>query len=199
MTTRARNSAAVAALGIVFALTGTALAPAHAGTGVWTDRAGDVERTTFDTSDGSATPVTSPAPRRRQGDLRGYRVRYAPERIFVTLGFRDLRRKAGTVWAVAGFRWGKDHRDEVVLETGPGNRQGRALLESDPTCPVTHRVDYRKNRMVIVLPARCLGRPSQLRFRVSVHETDDREHPDHFYKDTAPGQGERFSRSVTRG
>ena len=196
MTTRARNSAAVAALGIL-TLLGTLVlgAPAQAATGAWKDRVGDVQRTTYD----EGQPVTSVAAGRWQGDLKGYRVRYAPQRVWITLGFRDLRRQAGIVWAVAGLRWGGDKRDEVTLETGPGNRQGRALLESDPTCPVEHRVDYDKNRMVIVLPARCIQRPERLRVRISAHETDDRDDPSYFFKDTAPGGGQRWSPQVARG
>ncbi|MCD4526800.1 hypothetical protein [Nocardioides sp. cx-173] len=199
MTTRARNSAAVAALGIVLALVGAVLTPAHADTGAWPDRTGDVRRTTFDGSGDTTTQTTSLVPKRKQGDLRSYRVSYAPERIRMTLGFRDLRRKAGHVWVVAGLRWGGDRFDEVTLETGPGNRRGRSLLESDPTCAVQHRVDYGRNRMTIVLPARCLERPDRLRFRVSVHETDDREDPSYFFKDTAPGAGKRWSPHVDRG
>jgi hypothetical protein len=70
----------------------------------------------------------------------------------------------------------------VLIEAGPGSERtpaawsGRALFFADQEgapCAVRHKIDYAKNRIIVSLPASCLGETrtvrTQAQFSVSDH------------------------------
>ena len=122
------------------------------------------------------TTVTDPrpAPGGRLGDVTSTTVRHARSQVQVTVRFRALA--ATGAYASYDLRIQGDRVvREVVLEAGRGRWAGRVRVfrrDGDPAAGcggVRHRIDYRHDRVRIVVPRGCLHRPHRVRANLNVY------------------------------
>ncbi len=137
------------------------------------------------------------------GDIVGYRVSYNRTRLEVVLRYRALNFSAQHLYAEAYLAWGGSWA-ELAVEAGEGNRAGTAGVSSDgdadDSCPVTHRISYRHNRVVMRAPSRCFHAPRMLSVRLATVTFEGRD-VRNARLDAAPGRDIRQERllRVRRG
>ncbi|HET6625792.1 MAG TPA: hypothetical protein VFG63_05345 [Nocardioidaceae bacterium] len=110
---------------------------------------------------------TDPAPGTRVGDVRRARFTHGLRRIVVRQRYVDLRR-TGAYWLyTVRLQNGSRIYREVELHAGPGSWQGGTAVFNRRgdrvACRVGHRIDYRRNLVVLAVPRRCLGNPHRVR------------------------------------
>lgn len=156
--------------------------------------------------DDLALPGTT-KPQRRNGDLKGYTVRYGAKRISASFRFRELKRTGPVTMVDARFRFpqgGQLEYTHVITTARKGNWQGRAR-STVPGCAVDHKIDYRKNTVRISFPSRCFASPRWIQFNALVTFSDRFAKPSYLYADYIypvfsqnPTAVERFSPRIRR-
>lgn len=108
----------------------------------------------------------SVAPAVTNGDITRTRFRHHPRDIVVVTRFVDLRRVGRYTQHALRLQTGSNVFREVVVVAGPGswggtvevfNRRGRV------DCEARHRIDYRRDTVLIRVPRSCLGDPTRVR------------------------------------
>lgn len=158
---RTRPVAALCLAGAVCMALGSL--PAHAEVVRTVDAAHDVVSIA---ADGEGAPT--PTPDRAQGDVLGIRIAHGTRAIRVSMRVSDLMRDAHTdVVHVFSFRTARIRRAELGLVVAAGDRQGeRSWISkgSARTCSgLRTHIDYRADRVHVVVPRRCLENPSWVR------------------------------------
>lgn len=146
-------------------------------------------------------------PERRNGDLKGYTVRYGAKRISASLRFRELNRTGPVIMVDARFRLpqgGQLTYDEVVTTARRGNWPGRAR-STVPGCAVHHKIDYRRNTVRVSFPRGCFASPRWIQFNAVILFSDSLVRPSYLYTDAIdpvfsanPTAVERFSPRIRR-
>lgn len=175
--TRARVAPVIA---MVVGLTLVPQAAAHAETVTTRDPAHDVVRTTR-----QHPAVSDPDPAVAFGDLTALRVRYGPKRIHGVVHFRRLNHSRPFA-----ITFELQHRNaiqflytDVSIVVRHGHWRGHLTWSGDGRnrCPVTHRVDYRRDLIALSFPVTCLNTPPWVAARVldtskksaGIFDTDD--------------------------
>lgn len=146
-------------------------APANAERLTLRDPAGDVWRTL-------PGGEVKPAAWSEAGDVTRARVLHRRHVVVVKIDFVTLRRTGiYAQYAVRMQRSGKRWIREVVVEAGPGNWRGQTRAfngrgELARACDVRHRIDYRRDRVVVRLRRSCLNRPGSVRVNVNAYRAN---------------------------
>ena len=134
---------------------------------------------------------TGPLPTRLDGDLIGYRYRYDSGRFTAVLAFRDLRRNVPRRYVGVLLTWtGRDQNDFTELEAHASSSRPRGWASlNGERCPVRHRIDYRRNRVTMSFPTRCIGSPRVVRANATSSVSDRRIDGSYYYIDRFPRLG----------
>jgi len=106
------------------------------------------------------------APQMRTGDVRRAAFRHRRSDVMVRQRFVDLRRVGRYTQHAVRLQTGSNLYREAVVVAGPGswggtvevfNRRGRV------ECDARHRIDYRRETVLIRVPRSCLGEPARVR------------------------------------
>jgi hypothetical protein len=106
------------------------------------------------------------APQMRTGDVRRAAFRHRRSDVMVRQRFVDLRRVGRYTQHAVRLQTGSNLFREAVVVAGPGswggtvevfNRRGRV------ECDARHRIDYRRETVLIRVPRSCLGEPARVR------------------------------------
>jgi hypothetical protein len=122
------------------------------------DRRGDVRRH-------QADDKPEAAPNRADGDLVGYQYRYSNHRFEAVLKFQELKRWVPYRYVGVLLTWTGEVQSEFTeleVEATPRRSGGRATLNGTD-CPVRHGIDYRRNRITMSFPTRCIDNPRAMR------------------------------------
>jgi hypothetical protein len=121
----------------------------------------------------------APARWSETGDVSRVRVDHRRRVVVVKIDFVTVRR--GGIYAQYAVRvqGTGEHRRirEVVLEAGPHNWRGKSRAFTGRGnlargCDVGHRVDYKRDRVVVRLGRGCLGRPGSVRVNVNAYRAN---------------------------
>ena len=140
-------------------------ATAHADLATHADALGDVRELTGAMPPGPGETVAE----RREGDIRAIRVNHLPQRIVVSLTFRELSPKLDGV--------SYQHRIDIRFQTGsltrdvlfvPGPVTGGHLVVRNGagrivSCAARARADYPANVVTLELARACVGEPPWVR------------------------------------
>lgn len=149
------------------------------------DRRGDVRR--YQEGD-----KPKAVPNRADGDLVGYQYRYSNHRFKAVLGFRELKRSAPYRYVGVLLTWTGEVQSEFTeleVEGTPRRPRGRATLDGTD-CPVRHAIDYRRNRITMSFPTRCIDNPRVMKASATSAIGDRAGDPTVFFVDRMPRPGE---------
>ncbi|WP_243056522.1 hypothetical protein [Nocardioides sp. SR21] len=140
------------------------------------------------------------APTRSNGDVRSMTVTYGPSEIEIVTEFRELRRptqRAPRLVAGGTLFTSENVIGSISMYASRRDPHGTSMLDGVAEC-VSHRVDYRLNRVVVRVPADCLGDPTWVRVQAfgAVFRTTQEGH--FVQGDVAPGLGLRHGRLTSR-
>jgi hypothetical protein len=129
------------------------------------DPAGDMGRVADDVSDPDAPPT--PAPGRVESDITSIRVTHLTRNVRIALTFRALNR-VGFVKMVDLRVISPRGVREATVTTNPRDWAGdHELLNGNGDtvrCPgLAHKLDYVRDRALVVIPRACLGNPRSVR------------------------------------
>ena len=153
------RSAGVSIATVSYVLNGTRPVGAEAQEQVLRDPAGDMWAMDYA---GNSTA----APQMRTGDVRRAAFRHRRADVVVRQRFVDLRRVGRYTQHAVRLQTGSNLYREAVVVAGPGswggtvevfNRRGRV------ECDARHRIDYRRETVLIRVPRSCLGEPARVR------------------------------------
>jgi hypothetical protein len=191
----------IALLAVLAACVGLTAAPASAERVTGRDGRGDVVRE--DADDLSPTRV-----RRPSADVVRYVLRYDERRFTAEVHLADLR-PVGRRFTLAALltspSWRESASVPLVVTANRANRAGSSRVLGAPSCPTTHRIDYRRDLVRVSMPARCLAAPRVLEVALLTHVAVGERA---WFYDVAPGGyrrladedgGERRSIRVRRG
>lgn len=131
-----------------------------------TDAAGDVQSVALDAA---GNPTSAPAvaePTATNGDLTRITARNTARKVKVVLHYTDLS-PAGR-WQAHEVLIATPNKTRVAfVAAGPGKWGGQATLRTlsfkKVRCSVGHHIDYGHNKVVVKIPASCLGRPKVIK------------------------------------
>lgn len=133
---------------------------ASAGLLIHRDPAGDVVQSPVGSS------VASPAPAQAHGDIVGTRVVHGRRAVSVQIQFRELTTRSNGNFHTISIRTPWRTRT-VELDAFPGHWDGSTATTDGHgravACPVTHRINYDRHRVMLWVPRSCLGRPPWVR------------------------------------
>jgi hypothetical protein len=154
------------------------------------DPAGDVARSPVGTN------AYAPAPDQVRGDIVAAKVRFARRAVWIRYRLRDLTTTGNGNFHLIGLR--SDRRERTIeLDAFPEHWEGGAVVTNTRAetvgCPVSHRIDYDRNRVGLRVPWSCLGKATWVRvgIRTTVAGTT------HAYVDDARAAG--YSSSLVYG
>lgn len=153
-----RAALLVAPVVLVAAMSGPA---ATAEVGHRSDPTGDV--TSYDLVSGEQTSIGRKG---HSADITGYRFDHGTKRFTATVRLRDLDRSQPVLGVIVPIVYpGKDQLEYVALGVvmTPKHKTGRASLDGHPGCAVRHHVSFKRDRVRMSFPTRCLGTPTWVR------------------------------------
>lgn len=125
-----------------------------------TDPVGDMRQ--IDVRDHSSEVAV---PARSNGDIVSEVITYGVDEIAVVTVFQELRRPTERTPKLLYGQF-VDYRDVfavVAVRADTLNPRGTSRIDGRQAC-VSHRIDYRQNRIVLRLPTECLESPEWIRF-----------------------------------
>ena len=135
-------------------------APASAEVVRHRDPVGDVARSPVGTN------AYLPDPTQVRGDIVAIRVSFARRAVWIRYRLQDLATAGNGNFHLVGLV--SDRRDRSVkIDAYPNHWEGRAVVTNAQgrvvACPVTHHLDYDRNRVGLRVPRSCLGKASWVR------------------------------------
>jgi hypothetical protein len=122
------------------------------------DAVGDVAQSRVGTN------VYTPAPTQVAGDITLTYVSAARRAVWVQLKLRDLTPNGNGNFTLISVQTHRRVRN-VEIDAFPGHWEGRAAVTNPRgrpvPCPVTHRIDYDRNRILLRMPRTCVGKAAQ--------------------------------------
>jgi hypothetical protein len=124
------------------------------------DAVGDVARSPVGSN------AYAPWPAQLQGDIVATKVRFARRAVWIRYRLQDLATTGNGNFHLIGLR--SDRRERTIeLDAFPGHWEGTTAVTNTQGqvvgCPVTHRIDYDRNRVGLRVPRSCLGKASWVR------------------------------------
>lgn len=114
------------------------------------------------------------------GDITRVRISHERTTVVVKIDIGTLRRAGVYVqYAVRVQGSGPEHRRvrEALVEAGPDGWRGKSRAFTGRGsyargCDVSHRIDYRRDRVVVRLGRACLDRPGSVRVNVNAYRAN---------------------------
>lgn len=160
---RVVRSVLVVTLAVLLAWPAAAVAEVRA----WRDAAGDVAQSRVGSN------AYAPAPAQVQGDIVRTRVAHAKRAIWVQVRFRELTTTTNGNFHLVTIRSDRRTRS-IEIDAFPAHWEGTSTVRNQRgvtvPCPVTHRLDYDRNRLMLRIPRSCVGARSHW-VRVGVRST----------------------------
>ena len=107
-----------------------------------------------------------PAPNQVQGDITATRVVHGRRAIWIHIRLRELDTTGNGNFHVVSILTPSRTRT-IEVDAFPGHWEGRASVTDAhgraAVCAVTHRIDYIRNRVLMRVPRKCLGKPRWIR------------------------------------
>lgn len=137
------------------------------------DATSDVVR--YDSRDSPPTAV----PDRTEGDIRSIRVTHLDRTLRVALNFRQLSRTGIRKDATLRIRTDQGLREIRIYATSATWRGGHDIADGrryEVSCKgLTHSWDYERNKLLVVVPRRCLESPHWVRVAARITMLDETE------------------------
>jgi hypothetical protein len=117
-------------------------------------------------------------PKISEGDVQAIAVNHARHNVTVTVKYRELS-KTGTDGGHSFlFRTNTGERREVEIATGKGLWWGRTEMATPRGDAVhcsgmSHTIDYAKNKVILVVPRSCLGKPRWVQVAEATFRMED--------------------------
>ena len=154
---------AVLVTAVAVALSPTA---AQANSNGHTDSIGDVQSVTADAQGNVTDETTVAEPTATQGDITRVRATNSSRGVKVVLHFAELN-TGGIAQVHQVFIATTKMRRVALVSAYPGKWGGKSILRSASgkkvRCSVRHNIDYAHNKVVVKVPASCVGRPKVIK------------------------------------
>ncbi len=145
------------------------------------------------------TMTFTPAPERKEPDVKSIRITHGPRRVTVQMRFVDLTRTPSNGVYVVELRTNEHKYREVDVETGPGHWRGRtsfATGRGPARCKgLSRHVDYDANVVIVRIPRTCLSSPRWIKVAAMAGNEEKTSTSDTGYFDDA--QSPKFTANET--